>query len=38
MNRIIFFLDQAKYHDSGRMLDFYKNNKLMVIDNSVKNP
>ena len=38
MNQIIFFIDQATYHDSNRMKTFYKNNKLNVIINSLKNP
>ena len=38
MNNIVFFIDQAPYHDSCRMKTFFKNNKLNVITNSVKNP
>ena len=38
MNNVLFFVDQAKFHTSYRLREYYKNNKLKVIENAVANP
>ena len=38
MDQVIFLIDQASFHGSQRIREYYKNNKLKVIQNAVSNP
>ena len=38
MANVVFLVDQASYHASMRIRDFYKKNNLKVVLNAVANP
>ena len=38
MNRVLFLIDQATFHGSNRIREYYKKNKLKVIQNALANP
>ena len=38
MDQVIFLIDQASFHGSQRIREYYKKNKLKVIQNAVSNP